>query len=237
VPTETGEALIVLVIFVLPGFITLVFKERTHEVSAPVSQFERFFSAVFYSLLVYVPLAVVAAMAGLSRDDVSEIFRGEKGLWSLTAVAVLAGLVLPALIAYVGSRWGRSDVRLSVLGFLQISAEHRTPSAWDYFFRLEKQALIAVTLRSGEVVAGYYGPKSFAAYSQTKQDLYLEEQWALDPGTYAPTGPIKSSVGTWVPGAEIVQLELYDVGGRQMAIFASDSSEDSETNPSEESNG
>ena len=218
-PTETGQALLILVIFVLPGFVTLLIKERTHEVARSVTPFERLFSALFYSLLVYVPLVLFGAVLGLDRQDIREIYTANNGLWALTGVAVASGLVLPMLIAYGGFRWMGSDARVWLLSRLRLSLQHGTPSAWDYFFQEKIPALVRVTLRSGEVVAGYYGPVSFAAYGVHGRDLYVEEQWAVDPETFQIVEPAERSMGIWLPGEEIVEVELYAIHDAQLELF------------------
>lgn len=215
-PTETGKALLVLVIFVLPGFVTLVIKERTHEIPAEVSPFERLFQAIYYSLLVYIPLAALGAVLGLDREEVVRLYEARDGLWALAGVAVVSGIVLPLAVAYVGHRWIPSTTRLKVLGFLRVPFAHRTFSAWDYFFGLGLPVLVRVTVSSGEMLGGYFGPLSFAGHGQQSRDLWLEEQWVVDPNTYLLTGPVENSLGLWIAGDEIVELELYAVDPQQI---------------------
>jgi hypothetical protein len=219
VPTATGQALLVLVIFVLPGFVTLLFKERIHEVAVERSGFEMLFSALFYSLLVYAPLVVLGAIIGLDRNDIVRIYTARDGLWPLLGVGLLAGIVLPFLVAYSSHRWQASDLRTTVLGRLQIATAHRIPTAWDYFFGYRLPALLRITLETGEVVAGYYAGMSFATYAAHGGDIYIQEQWELEAGTFQMVGPVEGSMGIWVPGSQITQVEIFAVTEEHRRLF------------------
>lgn len=210
-PPETGTALLILLIFALPGFVTLLVKERTHEIPRPVTSFERLLSTLYYSLLVYAPLAVLAVLAGWRLSDLEALYRGEKGLGAMVVVGLMSGLLIPSVVAYAGHRWLDSPLRTRVLGFLGVSTAHRTRTAWDRAFSGSRRALVRATLRDSAVVGGYYGFDSFAAYGERGGDLYLEKQWNIDPETLALTGPSGNTVGLWLSGSDVVRIELYAV--------------------------
>ena len=50
---ETGTALLILAVFVLPGFVTLLLRERMFAVRGEDTPFERLLNALYYSALVY----------------------------------------------------------------------------------------------------------------------------------------------------------------------------------------
>lgn len=210
-PTDTGTALLILVVFVLPGFVTLLVKERTHEIARPQSQFERLLSALYYSLLIYVPLALVAALLGWGVNDVEALYVGDKGLAAFAGALALTGLLLPSAIAYWGHRWLRSERRRSTLRALSIPESHRIPTAWDHVFEAGRDSFLRVTLRDGEVVGGYFGPESFAAYGPHGRDLYIEKMWKVDPEGLTLTRAVEGSAGLWLSGADIAMVELYPV--------------------------
>lgn len=218
-PSATGQALLILVIFVLPGFVTLLFKERIYEIPAEQSSFERLFSALFYSLLVYAPLVVFGAIIGVGREEIIEIYSARNGLWPLLGVGLAAGIILPLTIAYASRRWQISSIRDTVLEKLRISPEHRVPTAWDYFFSYRLPALLRITLSTGEVVAGYYAGMSFTAYAAHGGDIYLQEQWELEPTTFRMLGPVEGSMGLWVPGSQVTQIEIFAVTQEHREAF------------------
>ena len=49
----TGTALLILVGFVLPGFVAVLLKERLYEVRGEESTFDRLLTTVYYSVLVF----------------------------------------------------------------------------------------------------------------------------------------------------------------------------------------
>jgi hydrogenase-4 membrane subunit HyfE len=50
---DTGTAILILGVFVLPGFITLTLRERLYIVRGEEAPFERLLSALLYSAVIY----------------------------------------------------------------------------------------------------------------------------------------------------------------------------------------
>ncbi len=86
----TITALLLLVAFVLPGFITLVINERTHAVPRPMTPFERLLRSLYCSVVIYAVLAPVGWLAGIDRDDVEHFLTKEQSLVELAGGAALA---------------------------------------------------------------------------------------------------------------------------------------------------
>src|SRR5438067_6114394 len=95
----TGTALLILVGFILPGFVAVLLRERLYEVRGEESTFDRLLTTVYYSLLIYLlPALVVALLAALGafdRGDLEQYFRGDSPLWLTGLVAVAILLILP----------------------------------------------------------------------------------------------------------------------------------------------
>jgi 4-amino-4-deoxy-L-arabinose transferase-like glycosyltransferase len=210
-PPATGTALLILVAFVLPGFATVLFKERMHEAWREVTPLERVLQTGYYSVLSYLLLALFALVVGLTREDVENLYRDHNDtpadlMWR-AALAILA----PALIVANASRvWEGSKLRDKSYLKVGINARHRVPTAWDHLFSRRQPALMLVTLRDGRVVGGYYGHKSFAAYDRDGRDLYLEHRWALNENNWFEQRA-NDTMGLWLPTAEVVSIELYEV--------------------------
>jgi hypothetical protein len=111
----TGTALLILVGFVLPGFVAVLLKERLYEVRGEETTFDRLLTTVYYSLLVYLlPAATVglfSAAGALDRPDLEQFFRGESPLWLTGLIAATVLLVLPTLAAATAWSWMNSDAR------------------------------------------------------------------------------------------------------------------------------
>lgn len=205
----TGTALLILVAFVLPGFITLVARETTYVVSEAVTPFERLLLSLSYSARIYGILLVAAFLLKASPGDIASLYRGERPLGDYLLVGGAAFLVLPLAISELGRRWDQSrDIRPTLMRTLGISETHTTRSGWDYFFRDGVETLVRITLDDERVVAGYFGRSSLAASSGDTQDIFLERRWELDQRGWF-LQPTPSSMGVWVPRQHIVSVEMY----------------------------
>jgi hypothetical protein len=207
----TGTALLVLVAFVLPGFVALLIGERTHLV--PVrnrSPFELLLIATYYSVICWAIIALASWPFGLTRSDVIDSWRKDS-LGRLAGLGLLAILVVPAVVATAARFWQRSKKwRPRVLKTLRIHEGHTIPTAWDELFRRRQPALVRAVLNDGRVVAGYYGSRSFPGYGEESQDLLLERRWTLDNDHWFAQ-PAATSGGVWLSAGSIVTLELYDL--------------------------
>jgi hypothetical protein len=217
VSPATGTALLLLVAFVVPGFVTILVKERIYEVPAEQQAFERLLQTLYYSLLVYALPAVVAVSAGADGHAFARLFRGEVDLRITCAIAMVILIVLPLLIAYGGRRWMVSALRPRALERLHVSTTHRTPSSWDYAWEDGEPCLVVATLRDGTSVGGYYGPNSHSGYGSQHRDLFLEERWSIlegEDGTRLE--PTAGTLGVWVSADDILTVERYAVSDEQL---------------------
>jgi hypothetical protein len=206
----SGTALLILVAFVLPGSVTVLVSERTHALRDTDSSFERLLLTLYYSVLTYAILIVIAWQLGFDRSSLIRDYRGQQAIWKIFLAAALGILIVPLMIATIARIWLRSGVRRWVIGLLRINPGHRTPTAWDHFFEQENAALLRVTLNDGRVVGGYYGPGSFATYGEQARDLFISTQWILDSDAWF-VRPAEASIGLWISKESIVSLEVYAV--------------------------
>lgn len=214
----TGTALLLLVVFVLPGFVTILIKERLYELPEERQAFERLLQTLYYSLLVYAVPVVLAVVLGADRMDFERFLHGESALGGTVGIGLVVLLALPLAIAYCGRRWLISARRLVLLDGLRISSTHRTASSWDFAFEDGEPCLMVATLKTGAVIGGYYGPSSHSGYGTRTRDLFLEERWSVGTdadGQVTQLAPIAKSVGVWLAGDEIVCLARYAVDDAQ----------------------
>lgn len=206
----TGTALLLLVVFVLPGFVTLVLRETTYVVREATTPFERLLLSLSYSVRIYGLLVIAAFIGGARAKDVSELYNGKRDLGTYIVVGALALVVLPLVISEVGRWWRRSArLRPAALRALRISKAHGTPSGWDHFFGSNTAALVRITLDDGRVVGGYFGEESLAAFPRKTQNLFLEERWELDGDGWF-LRPAPSSLGLWLSHEHVISLEVYE---------------------------
>jgi hypothetical protein len=212
----TGTALLILIAFVVPGFVAVLLKERLYEVRGEETTFDRLLTTVYYSLLVYLlpalTIGLLSAFDALDRDDLAQFVRGDSPLWLTGLVAIVVLLVLPALAALGAWRWMNSRARDRIYDSSdRLTAEHRTQTSWDFAFNHEQDLLLVVELRGGGRVAGYYGRRSHSGYGTRTRDLFLEERWDIsdDDGAITPPPPDRRSVGVWIDAADIRLIDHY----------------------------
>jgi len=212
----TGTALLILVAFVLPGFVAVLLKERLYEVRGEESTFDRLLTTVYYSLLVYLPAGLIVVLLSvfraLDRSDLEYFSRGESPVWLTGAVAFVLLLVLPALAALGAWIWMNSKARGRLYSSTdRLNAEHRTQTSWDFAFDHEQDLLLVVELKDGSRVAGYYGKRSHSGYGTRTRDLFLEERWDIssDDGSISRPPAERHSVGIWLDGDEIRLVDHY----------------------------
>lgn len=207
---ETGTALLIIGVFVLPGFFTLVFRERLYVVRGAETPFERLLSALFYSALIYGVVIAVGLRRGLDKQDLADFRAGHDDLSHYLGIGVVVFLVLPGLIAIIGSFWSSSkNVRPFILKCFGSSDAHSVTSAWNEVFSKQGPCLVRVTLTDGRVVGGFYDKPSMAAYSEQDRDLYINERWELDKDSWFKTAA-PGSLGIWISKESIASLEIYE---------------------------
>lgn len=215
-PPETGTALLILVGFVLPGFVAVILKERLYEVRGEESTFDRLLTTVYYSLLVYLlpasTVVVLDLLGALDRSDLEGFIEGRSPLWLTGLVATVVLLVLPTLAAPGAWTWMNSDWRRRIYAWSgDLNVEHRTQTSWDFAFDHEQDLLLVVELKDGSRVAGYYGKRSHSGYGTRTRDVFLEERWDISPDDGSVSRPPveRHGVGVWIDAGEIRLVNHY----------------------------
>ncbi len=215
-PPATGTALLILVAFVLPGFVAVLLKERMYEVRGEESTFDRLLTTVYYSLLVYLlpalAVAVLSAVGLLDQSGLEQFASGRSPLWLTASIGITVLLVLPASAAVGAWQWMNSSWRRGLYArSARLNPEHRTQTSWDFAFNHEQDLLLVIELKDGNRVAGYYGKRSHSGYGTRTRDLFLEERWdvSADDGSISRPPAERHSVGVWIAADEIRLVDHY----------------------------
>jgi hypothetical protein len=195
---ETSNAVLILLVFLVPGFIasrvlTLAFpREEPSEGRMVIEAIA--LSCFNYGLLSW--LFVLAWKEGW-LDDPSV----------LALLAVLALFVSPVVLGFFliwasDSPWVASLRR-------RFRLTHPVPKAWDYFFRQGVPCWVVATLRDGRIVAGLYGGDSFASSYPASEDIYLERLCRLSPDGKM-IGLADYSLGGIIRMENVELLEFYE---------------------------
>lgn len=210
---QTGNALLVIAVFVLPGFVTLLMRERTYRVRDQDSPFERLLNALYFSSIVYLALALGWVVIGLGHEAISRLSTGEEPVGVYLLLAVVGLFVLPISIAEIGRVWQRSRrLRPRFLRRVGIDPGHGVPAGWEQLFqealRAEGGLMLLITLEDGRVVGGYFGEESLAGYTARTRDLFIEQRWTLDEEKWFE-GPVEGSLGLWISEEQVNSIEVY----------------------------
>jgi Family of unknown function (DUF6338) len=197
-PTSVS-AILVIVAFLMPGFVANRILALAH--SRPESNDSRLIlEAVTLSSVNYAMLSWLLVLFWTHRWYETTAYFG--------GLVVLVLFVFPIVIALglvktIDSKWGhriRANLKIT----------HPVPSAWDCFFRESIPCRVVAKLKSGGVVAGLYGSKSWASSAPAEQDIYLEKLCSL-----SPDGKMEKvrdgSLGGIIRMDEVEVLELFEV--------------------------
>jgi hypothetical protein len=89
---------------------------------------------------------------------------------------------------------------------LRLRSINPIPTGWDWIFGRTDPCYILVTLRTGEQMAGYFGPQSMASSDPDRRDLYLERVYVIPPE--GPWKPVDRSCGMYIDGSQIAFVEF-----------------------------
>ena len=217
----TGTALVLLVAFVLPGFVTVLLQERTFKSADDPTPYDRLLRAVYYSVWCYLVLAAAALVLGLDREWAQSLLdRHDSNPAGLVWLAALLVLVPAGAVWLSTMIWQESGANNRVLSKLPLFNErHQRPTAWDFWFRKGAQTYVRVIFPDGKSIWGYYGEQSFASYKKDGLDLYLEQVFrektvSEDESDNEVGGPWFGKRhplgrGAWVKVDEAVSVEFY----------------------------
>lgn len=201
-PTSLNQVLILLV-FIIPGFV-LVRVKRVAYPSVSVSTADTVLESLAWSCFVH-----VLALPLWYPSYVSRWWAAHPLIFALFAFIIL--LLVPGSLGglYVWlTKTGKLRGAREFLGF-----PHPDPTAWDYLFRKHRAYWVRLAFKNGDVMAGLYGPNSFASSFPNKRDLYIEKLSQLDEAGNVVEW-IEGSAGALVEMEELERIEFFEIGGQ-----------------------
>lgn len=193
------EALLLLVVFVVPGYLFQSVLSALH----PRAQ-ER----PEILLLRFVGFSCINFGIWYSQFPLIDFENDPKfSFLRLVVILVVSPGVLGLFVAKVRI-WGWRDWFLRELNFHPINP---IPTGWDYkFSRTHLPSFVIVILKDGTNIHGWYGPNSMASSQEKDRDLYLEQLYTIDhQGKWIAS--VKSE-GIWIQGSEVKYIEFQKGG-------------------------
>lgn len=214
----TLDALLIVALFLTPGFIFTQLVRRT------VAYVAESTDTRFFLMIISASLAIHGLIARWS----SRIFdfwtaktlpanRVEVFFWSLVTI-----FLLPIFLAIVFGRLSKVIWLDKLLAKINLGYNDRIPSAWEFVIRKREPAYVRVFLKDGKgTIAGVYQDQSFGSFPPGKADIYLETQWQLDgDGNFHM--PILDSRGVWISAEAISYVEFLNKEEEPDATATSD---------------
>ena len=206
-PPTTGVALLIIVLFVIPGFLTdSVYGFSTARAKREVP--DAFLSYIFWSL---VNAAPILAMLLLLLPDVLRVGWRQYLITNsrlVAAATILSLFVLPVLIALIAVKLSqRNNVRRFMLRAFGLRLG-QPPKAWDKVFAANVPFQALITLTDGTRIGGGWGEDSFASAFPADEDLFLEVEFTVDPDGRL-LSPVERSGGVLLKHSEIRSIQIY----------------------------
>ena len=104
----------------------------------------------------------------------------------------------------VRSRWFQAALQ-------RLRVQSPLASAWDHYFSKNEPCFVRVTMDDGTMIGGLWFKDGFASAGSDSRDLYLDEQWDLEPGTGAFLRPKDMTKGCWIDVSRARHLEFYRI--------------------------
>jgi len=204
----TATQLLLLVIFVLPGVVYQMVRERWRgTVPGEVNIGERVLRAIVSSLVLDVFYLIVAGpelvqlVAGYPEGTSGGILRGISQHPRVAGlVAAVLFLAVPSLTAFAVSSWKQRHLPAKVL---------ITPTAWNHAFRKRTSCYVRARLKDGSWVGGWYGNNSYATGYPQPPELLVETAWRMNSdGSFREK--CEQITGLYINGDNIDVLEFLE---------------------------
>jgi hypothetical protein len=207
---STVVAVFAVVGLVLPGFVVAELSRAERAQSGSQSDFELILRALFYALLIHLLFSPWTAWL------VRTIHGGEDWTHHLAALVpygVALLIVTPAALGTGLNAWLRRAERAGTLNRLHALAGARDArDAFDFVFgQLEREGRYVLVRRrdSEHLLAGTFGPDSWAGKAPEPHDLYLEELRSVSAdGAVGP--PLEPRHGVWIACDAIAEVFVVE---------------------------
>ncbi|MFZ5947463.1 MAG: DUF6338 family protein [Stygiobacter sp.] len=187
------EKLSLFLVFILPGFISLVVYDYL------IPSTKREFSKSIIEVVCFSTLNFIVLSFLIYLNLKYESYNNSLIVFYLSLLIVF--IIMPAL-------WPIIFVKFSNTKFFKTYFIHPIAKPWDYFFGKKEAAWVIIHLKNGKMIGGKYSTDSFASSYPDKEQIYLEEVWKLDEnGVFI--SKIERTKGIIIIGDDISSIEFF----------------------------
>jgi hypothetical protein len=192
--------ILILLVFIIPGFVLMRVKRVAYP-TAEASAGGTVLDSLTLSCVVYALASPLLYLSYLYRLPVTRPV-----LFSILALITL--LIVPCALGALYVRFtksGRGRWLREFLGF-----PHPAPTAWDYLLRKQRSYWVWLTFKSGKVMAGLFGPNSFASSFPQKRDLFIEKLLRQDENGDV-IELVDGSAGALVMMEDLERIQFFEI--------------------------
>jgi len=194
--------IVILLVFIIPGFVMMRIKRMAYP-TAEASTANAVLDSLALSCVIYALTSPLIYISYVQRWPTTRpLLFGTLALIILLVTPSGLGVLYIRLTKSERLRWLRE-----FLGFI-----HPDPTAWDYHFRKGRAYWIWLTFKSGKVMAGLYGPNSFASSLPEQRDIYIEKLLKLDQSGHV-VELVENSAGALVMMEEVERMQFFEIEG------------------------
>ena len=204
---QSLNAVIVIILFMIPGFITdriiaLTIRRAKREST------ETILTAITFSCINY---------ASFSWLILLMIFKGFPTRYETWFIFSWLGILLlgPILEGFAVNWLVNSKLSRKVFDLLKLRNIRLIPKSWDYQFGKEEPFWILITLKDGTKIGGFFGADSFASSYPAEEDLYIQELWIIDEKDKF-VQPFQGSGGCLIRRNEIDFIEFFKLSEKEV---------------------
>jgi hypothetical protein len=160
------DNLYLVIAFIVPGLIIVYVRSRFISGRTP-SHTENILGYLTLSLIYYALTLPIVEGALSIRDQ-----------WVRAFVWIFLALAGPALFGLLLGFSAQKEWGARIAEKLGLATIHVIPAAWDWrFSKIPRGGMfVMATLTSGESVAGFFGPNSFASSDGAERDIYISKK-------------------------------------------------------------
>jgi len=203
---QSINAVVVIILFIIPGFITdsiiALTIPRAKRESTEIILTAITFSCVNYAIFSWLILLMILKGFPLKYE-----------VWFIFSwLGIL--LIGPVIEGFAFNWLVNSKLYRRIFSFLKLKNIRLIPKSWDYHFGKEEPYWILLTLKDGKKIGGFFGTHSFASSFPAEEDLYIEELWVIDEeGKFVQ--PIENSGGCLIRRNDINFIEFFKLSEKR----------------------
>lgn len=212
----TIEALLLLILFVGPGFLCARIVRAEIPSSFTGERNSIILSMIFSTLIHTILLPYTIHMLPNIQEFITSLKQSNNNNnltidWWVFCWIVVVLFVAPLVVAFFLSWLWRFERMQPFLSKLGISVTQTIPTAWDWVFLSQKDGCwLVAEMEDGSLVGGEYGAGSFASLSPHRTDIFLEREYYLDED-HNFLSVLPDTVGVWINAEKIKHIHLYRV--------------------------